>query len=98
MRPVCASCRSSSCSTPNPSSPDERPTNDPAAGRCASPVREVELEIERPDGSRIVVQVHIEPIRDATGRVVGAVNSFLDVTPASDARQAARDLAPAACA
>jgi PAS domain S-box-containing protein len=36
--------------------------------------------IERPDGSRINVLVNIDPIRDAGGEVIGAINVFHDTT------------------
>ena len=39
-------------------------------------VRDQEVAIERPDGARIVALVNIEPIRDDSGRVIGAVNVF----------------------
>jgi PAS domain S-box-containing protein len=43
-------------------------------------VREQEVIIERPDGSRVTVSVHIDPIRDSEGTIVGVVNFFHDVT------------------
>jgi PAS domain S-box-containing protein len=39
-----------------------------------------EVVIERPDGSRVAVQVHANPIHDGGGRLTGAVNVFIDVT------------------
>jgi PAS domain S-box-containing protein len=39
-------------------------------------VRDQEVAIERPDGARIIALVNIEPIRDDSGRVIGAVNVF----------------------
>ncbi|HEX7034302.1 MAG TPA: PAS domain S-box protein [Pseudomonadales bacterium] len=42
--------------------------------------RNREVVIERPDGSRITAIMNIEPIRDAAGRVVAAINAGLDVT------------------
>jgi PAS domain S-box-containing protein len=39
-----------------------------------------EATIERPDGSRIVAMVHIDPVRDADGRLLGAINCFHDVS------------------
>ena len=44
------------------------------------PVRDAERMIERSDGTRIIVSVNIDPLRDAKGNVTGAVNCFLDVT------------------
>src|SRR5215207_8714800 len=32
--------------------------------------------IERPDGSRIIVMVHIDPVHDEAGRLIGAINLF----------------------
>jgi len=43
-------------------------------------VHEQEVVIERPDGSRVTVSVHIDPIRDKEGAIVGAVNFFHDIT------------------
>jgi len=39
-------------------------------------LRDQEIAIERPDGTRIVALVNIEAIKDRSGRVVGAVNVF----------------------
>ena len=43
-------------------------------------VREQEVHIERPDGSRGIALVDIEAIRDGDGNIVGAVNCFQDIT------------------
>ncbi|CDX41346.1 conserved hypothetical protein [Mesorhizobium sp. SOD10] len=48
--------------------------------RTGIPIRGVEAEVERPDGSTIWAMVHIEPVEDDDGRVVGAINCFHDVT------------------
>jgi two-component system CheB/CheR fusion protein len=53
--------------------------------------RNEEVVIERPDGSRIHVLVNIDPVHDAAGRVVAAINSFHDVTPLKTAEAALRD-------
>jgi len=42
--------------------------------------RNVEVEIERPDGSRFTALVSIDPIRNDVGQVVGAINVFQDVS------------------
>ncbi len=39
-----------------------------------------EAVIERPDGSRITALVHIDPLRDEAGQVIGAINAFQDIT------------------
>jgi len=43
-------------------------------------VRDEEVVIERPDGSTVTVRVNISALRDTTGRIIGAVNAFQDVT------------------
>src|ERR1700682_739555 len=44
-------------------------------------VNEEEVIIGRPDGSRVHVSVHIDPIRNPTdGRIIGVVNYFSDLT------------------
>jgi PAS domain S-box-containing protein len=48
--------------------------------RTGERVEAAEAAVERPDGSRIVAMVHIEPIKDAAGSVVGAINCFHEVT------------------
>lgn len=49
--------------------------------------RNQEVSIERPDGSRIIVLVNIDPIRDESGRIAGAINVFHDVTALKAAEQ-----------
>lgn len=48
--------------------------------RSGAQFRGEEVTIERPDGSSVTVAVNIDPLRDAAGEIVGAVNVFLDVT------------------
>ena len=43
-------------------------------------MREQEVHIERPNGSRGIALVNIEAIKDSGGNIVGAVNCFQDVT------------------
>ncbi len=43
-------------------------------------IRDAERLIERPDGKRLVVSINIDPLRDGKGKVIGAVNCFLDIT------------------
>jgi len=52
-------------------------------------VRDVEVVIERPDGSRIDVLASIEPLRDGEGALLGAVTCFQDVTEVKRARSRA---------
>ena len=53
--------------------------------------RNVEAIVERPDGSRITALVNIEPLRDASGKVTGAVNVFYDITDRRHAEKSLRD-------
>lgn len=48
--------------------------------RTGVAVRGLEGKVERPDGSTILAVVHIEPIEDDTGMVVGAINCFHETT------------------
>jgi two-component system cell cycle sensor histidine kinase/response regulator CckA len=54
------------------------------------PVRGFEGIVERPDGSRIRVVVNIDPIHDASGRTIGAINVFQDITKRVEAEEALR--------
>jgi two-component system CheB/CheR fusion protein len=45
-----------------------------------SEVRDGEVLIERPDGSRITVIVNIRPLTNERGEVAGAINCFFDIT------------------
>src|ERR1700720_2185464 len=48
--------------------------------RTGVSVRQHEVHIERPDGSRGIALVDIEAIKDSDGNIVGAVNCFQDIT------------------
>ncbi|MGC2079657.1 MAG: PAS domain S-box protein [Xanthobacteraceae bacterium] len=61
--------------------------------RTGVSVRQQEVHIERPDGSRGVALVDIEPVRDSDGNLVGAVNCFQDVTERKRTEEAALRLA-----
>jgi PAS domain S-box-containing protein len=61
--------------------------------RTGVSVRQQEVHIERPDGSRGVALVDIEAIKDSGGNIVGAVNCFQDVTERKLAEDAALRLA-----
>jgi signal transduction histidine kinase len=53
--------------------------------------RNLEVVIERPDGSRISTLVNIDPLLDEAGRVVGAVNVVHDVSALKAAEQSVRE-------
>ena len=56
-------------------------------------VRDQEVHIERPDGSRGIALVNIDAVRDDGGNIVGAVNCFQDVTERKQAEERAQILA-----
>jgi signal transduction histidine kinase len=43
-------------------------------------VRDAEVLIERPDGSRVTVVVNIRPLKNQRGEVTAAINCFYDIT------------------
>jgi PAS domain-containing protein len=55
-------------------------------------VRDAEVHIERPDGSRIIVMVDIAPQMDEHGEITGAINCFYDVTARKRAEEVGRRL------
>jgi PAS domain S-box-containing protein len=50
------------------------------AVQAGAMVRNAEVVVERPDGSRILVLVNIRPLRDHRGRIQGAINCFQDIS------------------
>jgi PAS domain S-box-containing protein len=44
--------------------------------RTGEPIRGAEARVERPNGSAIWAMVHIEPVHDADGAIIGAINCF----------------------
>jgi hypothetical protein len=40
---------------------------------------DAQVIVERPDGSRVTVIVNIRPLRDAEGKIVGAINCFYEM-------------------
>ena len=45
-----------------------------------TPVRDAERMVEHADGAQVIVSVNIDPLRNAKGELVGAVNCFYDIT------------------
>ncbi|HEX3951841.1 MAG TPA: ATP-binding protein [Steroidobacteraceae bacterium] len=58
---------------------EQCPMGDVLSGHVPE-VRDGEVVVERPDGSRIIVIVNIAPLMDDQGRITGAINCFYDVT------------------
>jgi len=52
-----------------------------------------EIIVERPDGTRVTALAHANPIRDESGRLVGAVNVLVDISDRKRAEEAQRLLA-----
>ena len=48
--------------------------------RTGKPVRDREVIIERPDGSRISALANIDPLFDPSGTLIGGVNCFQDIS------------------
>jgi len=42
--------------------------------------RDVEVHVERPDGTRITAVANIRPLKNQRGEITGAINSFFDIT------------------
>ena len=59
-----------------------------ATGR---PLHGCEALIERPDGSRLCVVAHVDPVRDSDGRLIGGVACFVDITDGKNREGKARD-------
>jgi signal transduction histidine kinase len=58
--------------------------------RTGKEARNLEVIVERPDGSRITVLVNIAPLRSADGRLLGAMNCFQDITDRKRAEEQLR--------
>jgi PAS domain S-box-containing protein len=59
--------------------------------RTGDPVHGVEVTLERPDGTRIWAMVHIDPIRNEQGEVIGAINCFHEMTQQKRAEERLRE-------
>ncbi|WP_439499630.1 EAL domain-containing protein [Bosea sp. (in: a-proteobacteria)] len=69
-----------------PLAPDQYPMA--IALREARPVRGVEVQAERPDGSRVPFMPFPTPLFDGTGRLVGGFNLLLDISERKHAERA----------
>ena len=74
-----------------PLSPAEAPVARAMSG--GAPVRNQEVVIERSDGSRITALVNTDPLTNAAGEIIGAINILEDVTDWKQGEQASRRLA-----
>jgi PAS domain S-box-containing protein len=77
---------------------EQCPMAEVASGKIPE-VRDTEVFIERPDGSRVTVIVNIVPLKNDRKEITGAINCFYDITErkqAEDALKLAREHAEAA--
>lgn len=70
--------------------PDGRPlphADTPMADalRTGRSYRDVEVQVEQPNGRRVWLAVNIDPIRNDAGDITGAINCFQDTTPRKEA-------------
>lgn len=78
------------CPDGSPLPHDQTPMID--ALRDGTPCRNREVIIEQPGGRRFHVLVNIDAIRDAGGRIVGAINAFSDITALKQAEKEILDI------
>jgi PAS domain S-box-containing protein len=57
------------------------------------PVRDLEAIAERPDGTRVRFLPYPTPLRDSSGRLIGAINLLMDITDREDAALESAQLA-----
>jgi signal transduction histidine kinase len=69
---------------------EQCPMGDVLTGKMPG-MRDAEVHIERPDGSRIIVIVNIAPLKDDRGKITGAINCFYDVTEREKAEKVLRE-------
>jgi PAS domain S-box-containing protein len=55
--------------------------------RTGFEARDLEVVVERPDGSRMTALVNIVPLRDSEGELIGAMNCFQDITERKRAQE-----------
>ncbi len=65
---------------------DHAPMADVLSGKMPE-MQDGEVQIERPDGSRVTAVVNIRPLKNEQGQITGAINCFYDVTDRKAAEQ-----------
>lgn len=66
------------------------PMADVVSGKV-SEVHDGEVQIERPDGSRLTILVNIRPLKNEQGEITGAINCFVNITARKQAEEALRE-------
>ena len=67
----------------------QSPMADVLSGKIPE-ARDVEVHVERPDGTRIIAVLNVRPLKNPCGKITGAINSFFDDTERQAAQQAVR--------
>jgi PAS domain S-box-containing protein len=55
------------------------------------PIRAFESQLERPDGTRVWVTTHVEPVKDDDGRLRGAISCFHESTSSHEVTETLRE-------
>ena len=71
-----------------PLSPAEAPMTELL--KTGRPIRDRELIVERPDGTRITILANLDPLFDGVGELVGGVNCFQDISERKAAEERLR--------
>lgn len=69
---------------------EQCPMADVVSGKIQA-AQDLEVLIERPDGSRVVAIVNIRPLKNERGEVVGAINCFYDISGRKAAEEQVAD-------
>ena len=73
-----------------PVAPDDLPLQ--MAARLGAEVKNIELDVIHPDGTRCTLYEYAAPLFDDEGKVRGAVGAFLDITELKRAEERLRRL------
>jgi PAS domain S-box-containing protein len=71
---------------------DQCPMAEVLSGKIPE-ARDMEVQIERPDGSRVTVIVNIRVLKNERGEITGAINCFVDITDRQRAQEEERESA-----
>lgn len=71
--------------------PHEQSPTAQVVNGARSAVRDAEVVIERPDGSKMTVVMNIRPQKNQHGDVIGAISCFYDITERKQSEEALRD-------
>jgi two-component system CheB/CheR fusion protein len=71
---------------------DQCPMAEVLSGKIPE-ARDAEVQIERPDGSWVTVIVNIRPLKNEQGKILGAINCFVDITERKQAEETRARLA-----